>query len=239
MSLITVIGRGHGGTRAISHTLYASGVFMGNCQNRSGDKIPPQKLYDACRVMAKYVKWQGGLRWNLDALNDVEIDPEFIDLVNAYLEDVLLDPAEHKGWKLPETTLIYPWITRMFPDAKYIHWLRDPRDSIISGHKTDDLSDFGIEYPKTENIRRRRAISWKYQYDLMQATPRPVNCIDVRFEDFVMNQEDTLVKLESFLGIPLGRIVLRPESVGRWKTDKEDHDFDFLLTAMKENGYIT
>ena len=212
---------------------------MGNCQNRSGDKIPPQKLYDACRVMAKYVKWQGELRWNLDALNDVEIDPEFIDLVNAYLEDVLLDPAEHKGWKLPETTLIYPWITRMFPDAKYIHWLRDPRDSIISGHKTDDLSDFGIEYPKTENIRRRRAISWKYQYDLMQATPRPVNCIDVRFEDFVMNQEDTLAKLESFLGIPLGRIVLRPESVGRWKTDKEHHDFDFLLTAMKENGYIT
>ena len=70
MSLITVIGRGHGGTRAISHTLYASGVFMGNCQNRSGDKIPPQKLYDACRVMAKYVKWQGELRWNLDTLND-------------------------------------------------------------------------------------------------------------------------------------------------------------------------
>ena len=29
MSIITVIGRGHSGTRAIAHTLYASGVFMG------------------------------------------------------------------------------------------------------------------------------------------------------------------------------------------------------------------
>ncbi|MEE3233281.1 MAG: sulfotransferase [Candidatus Latescibacterota bacterium] len=237
MSLITIIGRGHGGTRAISHTLYASGVFMGNCQNRSGDKIPPQQLYDACRVMAKYVEWKGGLNWDFDTLNHIEIDPEFVDLINAYLDDVLNDSAQQKGWKLPETTLIYPWISRMFPDAKYIHWLRDPRDSIISGHKTDDLSDFGIKYPRTDDIRRRRAISWKYQYELMKATPRPSHCIDVRFEDFVMNQEVTLTKLESFLGIPLGRIVVRPESVGRWKIDKENHTFDFLSTAMTESGY--
>ena len=83
----------------------------------------------------------------------------------------------------------------MFPDAKYIYWLRDPRDCIISGHKTDDLSDFGIKYPRTDDIRRRRAISWKYQYELMKATPRPSHCIDVRFEDFVMNNEKSIKKL--------------------------------------------
>ncbi|MCY4605170.1 MAG: hypothetical protein OXE49_13140, partial [Gemmatimonadetes bacterium] len=64
MSIVTVIGRGHSGTRAIAHTLYASGVFMGNTLNRSGDKVPPHALYDACRVMAKYVKWKGGLEWD-------------------------------------------------------------------------------------------------------------------------------------------------------------------------------
>ena len=237
MSLITIIGRGHGGTRAISHTLYASGVFMGNCQNRSGDKIPPQKLYDACRVMAKYVEWKGGLVWDFDVLNSMDIDPEFIDLVRDYLKDVLKDGAEHKGWKLPETTLIYPWIKRMFPDAKYINWLRDPRDSIIGGHKTDDLADFGVDYPRTDDVRRRRAISWKYQYEIMKATPRPAHCIDVRFEDFVLKQEETLKRLESFLGIPLGRIVVRQDSIGRWRSDKENHNFKFLLDAMEESGY--
>jgi hypothetical protein len=34
MSLITIIGRGHSGTRAISHTLYASGVYMGRHAER-------------------------------------------------------------------------------------------------------------------------------------------------------------------------------------------------------------
>ena len=60
MTLVTVIGRGHSGTRAMSHTLIASGVFMGNLLNRSGDLLPPQDMYDACRVLAKYVEWQGG-----------------------------------------------------------------------------------------------------------------------------------------------------------------------------------
>ena len=61
MTLITIIGRGHSGTRAISNTLAASGVFMGQPLNESWDLIPPQDMYDACRVFAKYVKWNGGL----------------------------------------------------------------------------------------------------------------------------------------------------------------------------------
>ena len=43
MSLITIIGRGHSGTRAMSHTLYASGVYMGRTLNRVGDKVPPTR----------------------------------------------------------------------------------------------------------------------------------------------------------------------------------------------------
>ena len=51
MMLITVIGRGHGGTRAMSHTLTASGVHMGALLNNSGDLLPPGDMYEACRVM--------------------------------------------------------------------------------------------------------------------------------------------------------------------------------------------
>ncbi len=39
---VTVIGRGHSGTRAMSHTLSASGVFMGSPLNESGDLLPPE-----------------------------------------------------------------------------------------------------------------------------------------------------------------------------------------------------
>ena len=237
MSTVTVIGRGHSGTRAISHTLYASGVFMGRTLNSSGDKIPPDAMYDACRVMAKNVKWNGGLSWDFSSLHTMEIDEQFEALINSYLEDVLSNESKHRGWKIPETTLVYPWILRLFPDLKYIHWIRDPRDCILSGHGTDDLRRFGVEGPLTDDLRKRRAISWLYQYQIMQSTPKPKHYILIRFEDFVLRQEETLTRLEDFLGIPLARIIVRPDAVGRWKKDPGPYSFEFLAEAMRENGY--
>ena len=235
--MIIVIGRGHSGTRAISHTLYASGVYMGSQLNDSGDKLPPNDLYEACRVMARHVEWQGDLSWNFQRLHTMPIDPEFTTLVERFLADVLRR-HEPRGWKLPETTLVYPWIVRLFPDAHYIYLVRDPRDCIIGGHLTDDLRDFGVQYPATEDLRERRAISWKYQYDLVRATPKPARWLTVRFEDFILHQERELARLEAFLGMPLGRIVVRPDSVGRWQRAAERMpDFGFLRQEMGESGY--
>ncbi len=236
MSLITVIGRGHGGTRAMSHTLAASGVYMGAPQNRSGDLLPPFAMYDACRVLARQVKWNGDLTWDWSAL-DGAIPKEFTDLVRVFLRSVLASDAKNRGWKLPETTLVFPWIARLMPETRFIFWVRDPRDSILAGHKTDDLRDFGIQYPLTDDIRRRRAISWLYQDLLVRTTPKPQNWITVRFEDFVLRQDETLERLSDYLGIRLAKIKVRPEAVGRWRTDTGVHTFDFLEPAMRDYGY--
>ena len=234
--MIAIIGRGHSGTRVIAHTLYASGVFMGTTINRSGDKVPAEDLYEARRVMARQVQWQGGLRWDFSGLHQGPVAAEFTSLVESYLEDVLGYDGP-RGWKLPETTLIFPWIVRLFPRARYIYWIRDPRDCIIGRHKTDDLRDFGIACPRTDSERERRAISWKYQYDLVRATPKPERWLTVRYEDFVLRQGESLERLEEFLGMKLGRVIVRTDPVGRWKTDRLSHMFDFFRQAMVENGY--
>ena len=156
MSLITIIGRGHGGTRAISHTLIASNVFMGEPLNRSGDLLPPQPMYEACRVLARYVEWKGGLEWDFSALHTMPIPEEFTALIHQYLQKVLSAKEEHKGWKIPETTLVFPWIVRMFPEIKYIYWVRNPRDNILARHLTDNLADFGVPQPDAEQLLRER-----------------------------------------------------------------------------------
>jgi len=237
--MVTILGRGHSGTRAISHTLAESGVHMGAKLNGSGDLIPAGQMYEACRRIARHVVHRGGLDWDFAALHEMEIDPEFIRLVNSYLASILDSPAAHRGWKLPETLLAMPWIVRMFPDIRYIYWVRDPRDSILSGHLTDDLADFGVPYEPTDDLRRRRAISWKYQSAIYKATPPPANLLTVRFEDFVLDQETTLGRLEAFLGIPLARVPVKPEAVGRWKQDTGRHDFEFFRAELIEHGYVT
>src|SRR5690606_2139230 len=74
--LITIIGRGHGGTRAMSHTLSQSGIYMGNTLNASGDLLPPQPMYDACRIIARHVVHKGGVKWDFSKLHTMPIDPE-------------------------------------------------------------------------------------------------------------------------------------------------------------------
>ncbi|MCL2813364.1 MAG: sulfotransferase [Oscillospiraceae bacterium] len=235
--MITIIGRGHSGTRAISHTLSKSGVFMGDLQNGSGDLLPPQKMYEACRIFAKYVEHGGGLGWDFSKVLSMEPVPEFKRLIEEYLVSVLNFENGAKGWKIPETTLVYPWIIKMFPDIKYIHWVRDPRDCILGSHLTDDLHDFGIDYPETDDIREKRAYSWKYQRELMKATPDPKNLIKIRFEDMVQNQDEVLKKLEGYLGVKMAKIEMRPDSVGRWKKEPGRYMYDFFAEDMAECGY--
>ena len=238
MPLIIVIGRGHAGTRAIAQTLLASGVYMGDRLNDSNDLLPARAMYDACRVMARHVGRRGDLEWDFSKLHDMPIDEAFTRLVESYLASVLQSENALKGWKLPETTLVYPWIVRMFPDAYFIQWVRDPRDAILGAHMTDDLGDFDIPYGPTDDVFRRRAISWKYQVDIVAATPPPRNFITMRFEDFVLDQEATLARLEAFLGIPMTQTSVQPEAVGRFRGVDDPPAVDFLRDSMVRHGYV-
>jgi hypothetical protein len=237
MTFVTIIGRGHSGTRAISHTLSASGFFMGEPLNESGDLLPPQNMYDACRALAQYVNWNGDLSWNWDALQSMAIPLEFTRLIHDFLISVESSSAENRGWKIPETTLVFPWILRLYPEIKYIYWIRNPRDCILGSHLTDNLYDFGVPYPHTEDERLRRAISWKYQYDLVQSMPRPKYWMEVRFEDFVLDQDETISRIGDFLGVKLARIPVQSETVDRWKLDQGKNYYAFLEPAMKQFGY--
>ena len=235
--MITVIGRGHSGTRAMSHTLQQSGVYMGAKLNVSGDLIPAEDLYEACRVFARHVVHEGKNRWDFSRVLAMAPEAEFVQLVERYLATVLASDAPLRGWKLPETTLIYPWIVRMFPDIRYIHWVRDPRDCILGRHLTDDLSDFGVPYERPPDVYAMRAVSWRYQQQIVRATPPPEHTIMVRLEDFVLRQDETLARLEEFLGFPLARIEVRPEVVGRYRTQQVDFDFSVFSDDLKRLGY--
>ena len=235
---ICIIGRGHSGTRVISFTLKESGVFMGKSLNRYGDKAPYLKMWKAARLLGKYVLETGEYNWDFSSIHKMTPSPIFVKLVTSYLHDLTNNSSFYKGWKLPETTLIYPWLLKMFPDFYYIHWIRDPRDNILFHHITDYLNFWNIKKERTGNIYKDRAISWKYQWDIIKACPGPKHFIRIKFEDFVLKQNETLKKLEEFLDINLVRIPVKKDTVGRWKNKPEVHIFDFLKDGMKELNYI-
>ena len=237
-NLIVVIGRGHSGTRMLSQMLYASGVYMGELLNHCGDTMPPQAMYHACHVIGGYVEQGDDRTWNFDNLHRREIDPRFEKSIRAYLKGVLASPMPHRGWKLPETTLAYPWIVRLFPSARYVYIVRDPRDCLLKSHSTDDLATFGVPSTGGDDTFVRRVTSWKYQYDIVKSTPTPERFFQVRYEDLVLDYDSVARQLEAFLGIPLARIVVDESRVGLWREDPRvlPH-LGPVATAMRELGY--
>ena len=110
----------------------------------------------------------------------------------------------------------------MFPEIKYIFWIRDPRDCIIGAHVTDDLRDFGIPYRQARTTSACAARSLEVPVRPGQGhAPPPKLGSRCASRTSCCNQDETLPRLEEFLGIPLARIPVRPDAVGRWKTDEE------------------
>lgn len=210
--LVIVIGRGAGGTRLISHALAKSGVYMGPT-NDSGDMVPPDKMYAAVKLAGPLVTRTGPLEWDFSQLLASNPPEEFVALVNEYLAP--LQGRDPCGWKLPETLLAFPWIVKMFPEARYIYWTRHPSIALLKTHLTDKLQRFNAPgsplYSLHEDLVRERLESWVYQASLGEATPKPHHFLRVKYEDFVTNQEAKLARISSFLGIDVKPVDIDPK----------------------------
>lgn len=235
---IIIIGRGHSGTRALGATLFTSGVYMGNI-SPSFDLIPGKPMYRVARHAGMYVRMIRPFEWDFSRLLAMSIPDLCRKLVDEYLSG--FEGHSFYGWKLPETTLALPWITQMYPDAYYIHWVRDGRDNILKFHGTDRLKNWRIPsggVAEKNNRLQCAAISWKYHEDLIAITPKPQHWLKVRFEDFVQHQGETLARLSDYLGIGLNAIPVFHDVVGRYLTEELNGVVEIMRPQLVEHRYI-
>ncbi len=230
--MIIIIGRGHSGTRVISNLLHSNGYFTGNL-NKSYDMVPPQLMYSAAQFYGDFVQRIGKFKWKFP---QGEPPQAFRQLVKLYLKTIIQSDAKEKYFKLPETTLCYPWIIKMFPNAHFIHWIRDPRD--FGKHLSDNFDRWNIPHPPIENDRIRSAISCKYQWDIVESAHRPKRFIRIRYEDFCRDQESQLERLKTFIGKSLKPVEVKTDSVQKWKNDPEHINFGFLKEMITAGDYL-
>lgn len=197
---VIIICKGHSASRVIARTIRESGVFIGKRMRTSYDLRPVKPLYEAARIFGQHVKFIKDVEWSFSKVQTMEIPKEFVEFLEIYLKELLeLPETVVKGWKLPETNLIYPWIVRLLPNAKYIHWLRHPKYCMSRMHKVDKLKHlWNVACNMPKNIYVRSLISWKYHLDIVNAVEKPKNFLRLKFEDFVIKKE-SLEILSEFL----------------------------------------
>ena len=214
-----IIGSGRSGNTLLRRLL----------NNHSGLVIPPE-TYVLGKVIKRY-RQNSGLKWAdlvEYVFAAFEFHPEFetFDVSLQPLVQELKDsPVENRnltyilnrfyiyccrsisqgeirwGDKTPLNTFYLERIFSVFPDAKFIHILRDGCDVVSS------YLDAGI-YNSIEQAAER----WSESVSLVDKfyNCHPGSGITIRYEELVSNPESTLMKISEFLGVEYEERMLHP-----------------------------
>jgi len=113
------------------------------------------------------------------------------------------------GDKTPAYMAEIPLLAALFPKARFVHIVRDPRDCCISAHST-----WG-------NSTLRTAQEWADRVQACRTAGRslgPERYVELRYEDLVEDVKAGLGRVFEFLGVPVppdaGRFLRVPENLG-------------------------
>jgi hypothetical protein len=121
---VIVFNKSHSGSRVLTRALAACGVFMGSRLNVSEDALDIQPLVEHL-IEFHYPDYQ-----RLFSEGDPQLFAALVPAIEAHLKD--RPPGMRWGWKLSETGYALPLFARLFPDAWFIHLVRDGRDVAFS-----------------------------------------------------------------------------------------------------------
>jgi Tfp pilus assembly protein PilF len=156
----------------------------------------------------------------LDALGegvrDFMADPQDLDLL-ARVADADLEPYRRAYWRrvretgvdprgklfvdrLPLNSVRAPLIARLFPDAKMVFCLRDPRDVVLSCFRGRfQMNPTMYEFLSLDGAARTLDLTLRLM--LLYREKLPLSIGLVRYEDVVEEPESQLTSLCGFLGV--------------------------------------
>ena len=131
-------------------------------------------------------------------------DDIFAEMITSFLEPYRnFRDKPRIAEKTPSNILHFPELARFFPDARFIHVIRDGRD-VVSSMLTMEWSDTNTGQPM-ESTRdpALAAASWAHHVSAGRAAEKSgLPLLALRYEDLIARPEETLKTLFEFLGEP-------------------------------------
>ena len=171
------------------------------------------------------------------------------------------DGKRHWGEKTPFHTAFLRILKRCYPNARFIALVRDPRDVVVSLHRTS----WGRKsYPTTVDA----AMRWRYAVQGIRRARRRLgeSLLELRYEDLVSDPELWMRRICEFLGVGYVPEILRfheqaerhlaagtegwhgrvsqpisTHAIGRWRDGYEPHEIGTIewicASEMRRLGY--
>lgn len=125
---VVVFNKSHSGSRLLAELVRSAGIYMGAHQNASGDSEDILELVE--HVVEQHYPDFNEL-WQQGACRDGGVCAR---ITRAFQRHLGGGRVGRWGWKLCETTYVLPLIDYLFPQARYLHLIRDGRDVAFSNH---------------------------------------------------------------------------------------------------------
>lgn len=195
-SPIILISRGGSGSRLLSTMAQDMDIFLGNKVNLSGDAMElVQPIYQG--IVEKYrckTVWQ-----------KKQITPRIKAACTEMIKDIPLNQLW--GFKLPECIFLLPELQEAFPNARYIHFLRDPLSTCLRRtHMTARLDNhigritlpLAYDYLK---IDRKNILNDHSVKHMVNTTIHQLNLIKNNFDQLPRHKK-LEIKLENIIEDP-------------------------------------
>jgi protein-tyrosine sulfotransferase len=224
---VFIVGCPRSGTSYLYHLLLSAGGFAKfHTQMNVFDVLEPiyGDLGSRSNKQRMMKEWLQSKAFQVSGLNADEIGEKVMaECAGAsdFLRIVMDEVARSQGvdrW-VDSTPTNIPHMLRIkydFPDSKFIHIIRDPRDLALS------LDKKGWSRPlpwDRENSLQAAGIYWEWIVRKGRKYGEQIGSdyIEVRYEDLVQRPAEPLAKIGAFLGCDLSYERIRAQSVGSIK----------------------
>jgi hypothetical protein len=252
---IIVFNKSHSGSRMLAQLLNAAGIFLGSHLNESWDSIDLLELVEF--LVTRYYPDYSPL-WDVHRPPDRELARLLDNVFARHLEGQKKDLNRPWGWKLCETVYALPVLDYCFPQARFVHLIRDGRDVAFCDHKAPDSGYWRKVYFNTDRIQtyaglrltpqayRRQshifnAIHWANSVSLGRTYGALLRerYREVRYEDLCRDFARTAAELLKSIGVETGRDAIegmlptiRESSIGKYTAHSKTHQ-DQVLSIEK------
>jgi hypothetical protein len=221
-SPIVVFNKSHSGSRLLANLLSSQGVFIGGDLNVSEDTLSllPLVQHLVTAYYPDYSPLWSASRW------PAKTEQLALKCFERHL--VGHDGRSRWGWKLCETTYTLPVIAAIFPQAKFIHLIRDGRDVAFCDHVAPVQPFWRKVYFNDDQIVQWRGLSLTNRgYDAASHIYNALHWInsvevgrrygamlherylEIRYEDLCADFAQTSSRILAFCDLPVVEAALR------------------------------